>query len=168
MHNGEAIPASPLSSRNDYTNRLLRFQAAGFCVAAISASGTIHFSEESNCCNSAGSAEIGTNLSKSLSVNSRTSPSSFVNGLWFAIFSSLPIISLPKTDDANPSCRGQKTKDMQTFQQVSHCYDAILTMMHFAKIGSRNKVKLGCLFKAEVTLMKIALTLPRVERDLHR
>jgi len=156
-----------LESKNDSRMGHPAIQAAGCRSVGVSASGVTCFDSESSVCNLAGSAENGTNRAKSSSINSRTSPSEFVNGFGFAIFARLPIICFAETDHANSAKLRQKTENMQPSVQITSGNQAFLAMAHFVVISSRSEIEVRGLLKAKVALPKIALALPWVERDLH-
>lgn len=142
-------------------------QAAGWRVDGVSPSGVTCFGSESSACNSVGSAEKGTNCARSSFVNSRTSPSSLVNGFRFAISACLPIICFAETDDSNAATCWQKAANVQPIAQMPHGNKPILSITHLAKIGRRSKVEVLGFVKAQVALTQIAFALPWVVRHLH-
>jgi len=152
----------------DSVRHSLGLQAADCCSVAISASGTMRFSEESNCRKSTGSAEKGTARSKSSSVHSGFSASINSGSGTFIPFSLLSACSsqadYPQGISAH--CKNQSIehvfdKSNRSNSNLSVLLAIILDILRRAEGEISNK------FKAKPALPPVARALPRVERDLH-
>jgi hypothetical protein len=92
-------------------------------------------------CSASGSVEKGFKRATSSAFISRTSPSLSINGLRFAIESSLSLVGLAETDDANSVRFGDVAKQMQPLVQIPNRNASRLAVADFCDESCPGEIK---------------------------